>query len=447
MRRKRQNRKGTAGRVYGPLAAFVLAAAFVIGAPPLSGQAWAVELERECSFQVLPVTEGGSIAEGQPGEKVDVAIDLYLVAQAREVGGYDTYDYYVSSDSPYYTGIASFVQTRGDQGWEYEQDEAGLTFRYSPRAEGEGWEALARETASAGLAENAELSPTASGEAGSTLSGLDAGLYLVVARGGSLDRKADYVTELDTEDGRKELVTTAYSDDCVYRFRPQLISLPSRRTPDGNIGTADPGEWLYDLAGMELKFDLDSRFVSLEIVKGITRYASPATFVFEVEASREGRVVYSDIVTLSFDEESRGDKSVLLEDKIPAGADVIVTEIYSGADYSLTGITASAVGGEAPEGTSYTADLASGRAVITAISAGNIGSAEEGVTEGTGIVSRVTFTNDYNGSGNGGGGVTNHFEWDGGEAGWNWNQYRYNAGSGRWEWNGALPAVTDTTVR
>lgn len=436
MRRKRQNRKGTAGRVLSPVAAFVLAAAFVIGAPPLSGEAWAVELERDCSFQVMPVTEGGNIAEGQPGEPVDVVIDLYLVAQAREVEGYDTYDYYIPKDSPYYARISAFAAAGENAGWEMEEDAAGMTFRYRPREgeAGEAWEALSREAAVVGLTEAPELMPAATGDAGSTLTNLEAGLYLVVARGSSLEQKEDYVTELEREDGTTEPATIAYSDEYVYRFRPQMISLPTKESTGGGISTADPGEWVYDLGGIELKFDLDSRYASLEIVKGISTYGAPASFVFEVEASLEGRVVYGDIVTLSFDENSRGDKSVLLEDKIPAGADVTVTEVYSGAAYSLVGITVSAVGGEMPEGTSYTTDLASGRAVVTAISAGD-------------QVSRITFTNDYNGSGNSGGAVINHFERESADAGWNWNQYRYNAGSGSWEWNGTLPAVMDVTVR
>ena len=78
MRRKWQNRKGRTGRILCPLTAFAVTAAFVIGTPPLSGEAWAVELDRGCAIQVTPVEEGGNPAEGQPGEKVDIAIDLYL---------------------------------------------------------------------------------------------------------------------------------------------------------------------------------------------------------------------------------------------------------------------------------------------------------------------------------------------------------------------------------
>ena len=186
---------------------------------------------------------------------------------------------------------------------------------------------------------------------------------------------------------------------------------------------------------MELKFEQEPRRTSLEIVKNLVRYAGPAAFVFEVEAREGDSVVYSDIVTFSFDENTGNNKTIVLEDRIPAGADVTVTEIYSGVAYSLTDVTAgSSEGtGESTEGTAYITDVSSARAVITSISAGE--------------TARVVFTNDYNGSGSSGGAITNHFERDGAEAEWNWNQYMYNAGSGRWEWNGTLPAVTDTTVR
>lgn len=431
MKRRRQNRKGAVRRVLCPMLAFVLASAFAIGTPRLSGNAWAVELDRKCSVQIAPVVEG-SVTEGQPGERVGLTVDLYLVAEAREVGGQDTYDYIVEKDSPYYAALSAFL--RENEGWEYEDSGEGLVFRCMAETKGNDWEALSRAAAAAALT-GEDVIPDAAGEAGSSLADLNAGLYLAAARGSRLEDKVDYVTVREDEEGNQGIFTLAYTDAFIYRFRPQLFSLPTKEPEGGTVSTANSGEWLYALNGVELKFEQEPRRTSLEIVKNLVRYAGPAAFVFEVEAREGDSVVYSDIVTFSFDENTGNNKTIVLEDRIPAGADVTVTEIYSGVAYSLTDVTAgSSEGtGESTEGTAYITDVSSARAVITSISAGE--------------TARVVFTNDYNGSGSSGGAITNHFERDGAEAEWNWNQYMYNAGSGRWEWNGTLPAVTDTTVR
>lgn len=439
MRRKWQNRKGRTGRILCPLTAFAVTAAFVIGTPPLSGEAWAVELDRGCAIQVTPVEEGGNPAEGQPGEKVDIAIDLYLVAEAREVDGYDTYDYLIGMDSPYYAAAMAYVQSGEGQGWEYEQDAQGLIFRYSPaqEAEGTGWEGLAREAAAVVLRGEAEIPTAAAGAAGERIADLSPGLYLVVARGSALTEKEEYVTELDTETGDRELATIAYTAGQLYQFMPQLVSVPGKEPENGSITTAGQGEWLYELLGVELKPIVGPRYASLEIVKSLGSYDMPATFVFQVEAVQGEQNVYSDVVSISFDGNSGEAKSVLLEEKIPAGAQVSVTEVYSGAGYELSGLAVSAEG-IPQEALSYTVDSGTGQAVIASIPSGS---------GGTGASARVTFTNEPNGSGNNGGAITNHFERSGADADWNWNQYRYDAASGSWGWNSGLPAVTDTTVR
>lgn len=440
MREKRQNRKGAWRRILSPLLTLALTAGMALTASPSGGEALAVELNRECSLQVAPITEGGSPAEGQPGEKVDVTIDLYQVARAQEVDGYDTYDYHIDTDSPYYAGIAAYVSAREGEGWESEQDAEGLNFRYRPREaeENAGWAGLAQEAASLTLKGDAAVPVSAAGEAGSRITGLEAGLYLIIARGSSLTEKEDYVTAIETEEGGEETATVAYSQEYVYSFIPQLVSLPGKEPEAGIISTAGAGEWLYDLTGAELKPTVGPRYTGLEIVKVLEGYASPASFVFQVEASQNGRVIYSDVVTLSFDGTSGSTKSILLEDKIPAGADVTVTEVYSGAGYDLTGVTAGPGAGEIQEGTGYNTNPAAAMAVITSIGPER--------AEGE-AAARVTFTNSYNGSGNNGGAITNHFEREEEEADWSWNQYRYDPAAGSWGWNPALPAVTDTTAR
>ena len=437
MRRKWQNRKGRPNRILCPLTAFAFTAAFVIGTPSLSGEAWAVELDRGCTIQVAPVEEGGA-AEGQPGEKVDITIDLYRVAEARAVEGYDTYDYHVRTDSPYYNAALAYVQSGEARGLEYEQEAEGLTFRYSPAQAGEetGWEELAQDAAEVILRGDAEILPDAAGETGERIADLDSGLYLLIPRGSALTEKGEYVTELATNEGQRMLVTTAYSTGQLYRFRPQLISLPGKEPENGVVNTAGEGDWLYELPGVELKPIVGPRYAFLEIVKNLGSYDTPASFVFQVEAAAGEELVYSDVVTLSFDAGSGETGSVLLEEKIPAGARVSVTEVYSGAGYELADLTVRTAG-DVQEVPVYTVDMAAGQAVIDAIPSGG------GATAAVSVI----FTNEPNGSGNNGGAITNHFERGGANADWIWNQYRYDAAAGSWGWNPGLPAITDTTVR
>lgn len=122
-----------------------------------------------------------------------------------------------------------------------------------------------------------------------------------------------------------------------YRFIPYLVSLPNRSWAEGQEGQ-ETDEWLY---GNEegkriyvgLKPEREDRYGDLIVEKKITAYSETfqgASFVFEVKAVKDDRVVYNDVVSLTFDR--YGTQSVRIEN-IPAGAQVTVTEVYSGAGY------------------------------------------------------------------------------------------------------------------
>ncbi len=66
----------------------------------------------------------------------------------------------------------------------------------------------------------------------------------MVARGADI---TDYIKEVTGADGEKELVTIARSGEYTYTFAPSLVSLPSKEAVDGEINTANPGDWLYDV--------------------------------------------------------------------------------------------------------------------------------------------------------------------------------------------------------
>ena len=132
----------------------------------------------------------------------------------------------------------------------------------------------------------------------------------------------------------------ASSDYNQYEFAPYLVSLPNNYY----YGTGND-EWVYDLTGenaIGLKPEKSDLYGDLIINKTLDVYNATnegAYFVFQVEGTKtdvdteEVRVVYSNVVAMTFD--GTGTNSVKVE-KIPAGADVVVTEIYSGANYELT---------------------------------------------------------------------------------------------------------------
>lgn len=197
------------------------------------------------------------------------------------------------------------------------------------------------------------LHPGEGSKSWGTISNLTTGMYLVVA---------------------EPVQSAEYS----YEFTPYLISMPNNYYYD----TQDDS-WVYDVT-TGLKPSQTARFGDLIINKTLTSFNTSlgsASFIFQVEAEKDMKVVYSDVVSITFD--GTGTQSVKVEN-IPAGAEVTVTEVYSGASYQLT-------------------SAASQTAVIT-----------------TDTDAQVSFTNEYNNQINGGSSVVNHFIYN--EGNWDWEQ-------------------------
>lgn len=316
--------------------ALTLAAITVLSAAGLSSVygALGVETDRKCSLTfTLDKAEFGELCD------LEIPVDVYKVADITEEAQYDT------------TGYADFASL-------------GLE-KISSTTSAEEWAQMAEDAmkivVDKGIARTAEVKVTKpEGAEGSTgvINNLDTGMYLVQAE-------------------------TVQTSEYTYDFTPYLVSLPnnyySKENPDDT--------WKYDVT-TGMKPQQTQRYGNLEIVKNLTEYNASlkdALFVFQVEGTRHGKQVYSDVVSIKFDE--AGKKSVLVED-LPAGTVVTVKEVYAGGSYSNTS-------GETQE------------AVIVA----------EGVTDNP--VS-VSFTNTYNGKLIPGTGIVNHFEKKNGE--WDWEQ-------------------------
>lgn len=181
---------------------------------------------------------------------------------------------------------------------------------------------------------------------------------------------------------------TAKSSEYEYQFTPYLISLPNNLyTSAGN------SDWIYDVTS-GLKPGREPLYGELTIRKTLVSYNASlkdATFVFQIEGVKDGENVYSNVVSTTHS--AAGTKETVVK-HIPAGAEVTVTEIYSGASYELVSDS-------------------SQTAAITA----------EGI-EGESAV--VDFINEYNEKLTQGYGVTNHFDYDE-DNGWSWEQRQDNS--------------------
>nr|WP_297864300.1 DUF5979 domain-containing protein [uncultured Acetatifactor sp.] len=172
-----------------------------------------------------------------------------------------------------------------------------------------------------------------------------------------------------------------------YSFIPYLISLPNNYYNPEDAGSSDV--WIYgdEASGpvyVGLKPEREERYGDLEIEKKLSSYNETlkgASFVFEIRAVKDDTLVYSDVVSLTF--QGPGTERVKIE-QIPAGAEVTVTEVYSGGSYAP-------VDGGTVKTTVVRADSES---------------------------AKVVFVNEYDGKLNGGGtSVVNHFTYEKDESG------------------------------
>lgn len=317
--------------------ALALCAAMVFSFLTLGGKVAAVDVKQ---YSALTVQYPDTGAEDL--QKAGLAVDLYKIADAKEIPGSDGYALEVSDTL--YSELSDELARYG-------------------YLEAEDWKKVANTASVTALTKGGKK--TVEGAAiGATMNELTSGLYLAVIHGGS---EGSYYTI----DGTGNLTTSAHSLAWDYSFEPQLVLLPARENVDGNHYT-----WSHNVTAT-FKYEKEARLGSLEIVKVLERYEDSveATFVFQIEAVLNGVNVYSDVVSMVFND--AGEQKLLISDRIPVGAEVTVTEVYSGAAYSVKG-------------------SASGTAVI--------GAPDKDTAS-------VSFTNDYNGEQVLGTSVTNRFNY------------------------------------
>lgn len=359
---------------------------------------WAMDFEQQCSITVQPAVttakheDGTAYVDDINASSTPFVYDLYRVAYAKEVAGFDTYDY---------TLIAPFTNL-------------DIKANDPTQRNAEFWIDLAQKAAKIALGlekGTSQINPIGHTEAytgnpmgtafsipgytvgeGTAAKTVSAGLYLVIARSSNYawDKTAEYVVE----DG-DTITTHAHSDRYDYYYAPQLISVPTKEPitegKEDVIKTSNPGAWDYAPTAV-LKPTLKSQFGSLRIRKVVNdkEYAgTKATFGYRVIASLDGKPVYNNICEITIPDQYE----VIIEDKIPVGAEVNVTEEYEGSRYELKGSRI----------------VISGDATNTKLV---INSSKENPAT-------IEFTNDNDGTPKEGYGILNTFTYDGSQ--WVWN--------------------------
>lgn len=373
------------------LTAFAVTASVILALP-----AWSVGRAEASPELVKPGSCSLTIKRASDSTaQADIVVDLYKVADAEDLLGYDAYT--LALNAPYNTSeLAASLEAAQEQENGASVSDGGNAL-YRTMAQDVAKIALAIEekeetkvTVKGPAQEPSKTATMNSGENTLTIQGIDPGMYLVVAHGSGMNA-AQYTTQVG-EGADKQLATMAYSDEYVYTYLPELIALPSRGSaPIGSFNTADNDvEWSSDVTAT-LKSEQASRLASLQIGKTFmvsedAVIAGGDGCVFQIEATLNDEIVYSNVVAIPY--EGRATGSVTLSKVVPVGAEVTVTEVYSGAAFTVSGEEVKSIVAEADR--------------------------EDGAIE-----NNVFFTNNSNGIGTSGDIVTNSFTH--GADGWTWN--------------------------
>ena len=160
------------------------------------------------------------------------------------------------------------------------------------------------------------------------------------------------ITATKTKDGLTNATATIAGGAGIYLFVPHDCSDADFNytftsyilyAPTSDYITLGSGsdEWKYD-ARFLLKSEAKPKYGNVIITKNLKTFndsLGTASFIFDVEATRDSMTVFSNVYTLTFDKndnyvDGAFTKSITI-DKVPAGTTITVTEVYSGASYQI----------------------------------------------------------------------------------------------------------------
>ena len=362
-----RNRK-TCRRLAGAAGALLLMGiVFLSLTSPLKAQA--VDLTKEATITVsFPTFTNNEAGEDTP----KVAVDAYKIASAEPVTGYDTYAFVLQSG---FESLQSKLDELTDQENKADAEKNSKAFA---KAAAE----LIRDDEEGTIAAIPFKDGLKSGDLG-------CGLYLVLAHGEDM-KKSEYFSEVEEGENKGDLITLAETDKYTYSFSPVMVSLPFRGDDASKITMTSDNDkpWNHE-AVIALKAERKVRFTELTIKKVLPEYElrQNTTFVFKINIfDAAGKEVETSIVrSMVLENEKRTDTITI--SKVPVGRKVVISEEYTGANYSFV----SAGGG----GEGASEDKGSKSITIPAV-----------VFENEGVV----FENKYNKTDKGGGSIDNDFQ-------------------------------------
>ena len=360
----------------------------------LAPSGFAVNLEPGANTVIVNLVPTNQSDMEKDLAEIHVQADLYLLAPAvryqAPFENVDSYTYQVPAENdPYYDLLSQLTKELNDA----EKPE-------SPPAEEavfQQFEPYAQAFAGIVLESRPEIQPsttksTLDGQTMISVSGLNAGLYLLIIRGSDLSTKDDnsqtgYVKKTEQasgEDGAEKTVTYAtrvVTDDYEYLYRPQLLTVPTKVSEEHvqQYNTAY-GNWVNSLT-IYAKPTREANNGDLKIIKNVNNPGpDPVDFVFEVTWKDKSNNDVTKVVTMTFKGDTR--KEYTLVNTVPIGTAVTVTEVHSGIGYTaVTGPQTVTI--QAPAAATADGETAAVRNV-------------------------VEFTNDHTGPG-GGHGILNRF--------------------------------------
>ena len=359
----------------------------------LAPSGFAVNLEPGANTVIVNLVPTNQSDMEKDLAEIHVQADLYLLAPAvryeAPFENVDSYTYQVPAENdPYYDLLSQLTKELNDA----EKPE-------SPPAEEavfQQFEPYAQAFAGIVLERRPEIQPsttksTLDGQTMISVSGLNAGLYLLIIRGSDLSTKDDnsqtgYVKKTEQASGtegaeKTTLYTTrVVTEDYEYLYRPQLLTVPTKldkTTPQYNTAF---GEWTNELI-IYAKPTREANNGDLKIIKNVNNPGpDPVDFVFEVTWKDKSNNDVTKVVTMTFKGDTR--KEYTLVNTVPIGTEVTVTEVHSGIGYTaVTGPQTVTI--QAPAAATADGETAAVRNV-------------------------VEFTNDHTGPG-GGHGILNRF--------------------------------------
>lgn len=165
-------------------------------------------------------------------------------------------------------------------------------------------------------------------------------------------KPTDTIKATKTKDGLTNATATIANGAGIYLFVPQDCSDNDFNytftsyilyAPTSDYITLGSGsdEWKYD-ASFLLKSEAKPKYGKVTITKNLKTFndsLGTASFIYDVEATRDEKTVFSNVYTLTFDKndeyvDGAFTKSITI-DKVPAGTTITVTEVYSGASYTI----------------------------------------------------------------------------------------------------------------